>query len=105
MCLHTRLYTRITFCGNPLASVELLALASLDDRLVTAASQCQVDCRPGIVVKLRICLRLCTDTDTDRTGLIIANVDRTNLFENGESRLLQILQMLLFKDKQKLILL
>ena len=105
MSFYSCLDTGILLYLLALAAVVGNALRRLDDRLVTAASQRQINGGTGKLVVLRICQSIQTDTDTDGHRHLVADVHRLDLFQQIKTVLLQLCHCFFPHDYQILVLL
>ena len=105
MSFYSCLDTGILLYLLALAAVVGNALRRLDDRLVTAASQRQINGGTGKLVVLRIGQSIQTDTDTDGHRHLVADVHRLDLFQQIKTVLLQLCHCFFPHDYQILVLL
>ena len=102
---YSRLDTGIFLYLLTLATVVGNALRSLDDRLVTTTSQCQINGSTGELIILCIGQTIQSDTDTDSHSHFVTDVNGLHFFQQIKTALLQLRHRFFPHDHKVFVLL
>ena len=102
---YSRLDTGIFLYLLTLAAVVGNALRSLDDRLVTTTSQCQINGGTGELIILCIGQTIQSDTDTDSHSHFVTDVNGLHFFQQIKTALLQLRHRFFPHDHKVFVLL
>ena len=105
MGLYTRFHAGILLHLLALSAIIADLFGRLHHRLITAASQGQIDRRPGKFIILRIGESVQADPDADRNRHFVADIDRFHIIKDIKTLLAHLRHRLFAQDHEVFILL